>query len=350
MHLALCTRHRTRPILTEISHIALTSQRTTFAQIANENFNITYNSGEFLTGIVGHEIVTLAGITVDQQEVALVTAAYWQGDSISSGLVGMAYPSLTSACHGTNPSEDNATDAASHAEYSPLFHTMYTQGSVKPLFSIVLERGNGASTLALGGLPPGISSDTDYASTPISITKLLLDPLAKSQHSFYTIYPDGFVYSRAGSSTSKRSSEAGPILHNASIRPRAAANATADTITTDFSAVVDSGTTLMYLPNSLAEEVLELYTPRAYYSPAEGIFLVHCNATAPDFGVTIGGSTFYINAADMIFDGGLGGGICLPGIQLGDPGPYILGDMFLQNVIAVFDVGAAVMKFAAHDY
>lgn len=31
-------------------------------------------------------------------------------------------------------------------------------------------------------------------------------------------------------------------------------------------------------------------------------------------------------------------------------GFYVLGDAFLNNVIAVFDVGAGGMRFAAHDY
>lgn len=31
----------------------------------------------------------------------------------------------------------------------------------------------------------------------------------------------------------------------------------------------------------------------------------------------------------------------------GGSGPYILGDIFLHNVVAVFDVGDAVMQFAS---
>jgi aspergillopepsin I len=66
---------------------------STFTQIPNENFNITYGDGEFLTGIVGYEDVTLAGIKV-RQEVALVNYAAWEGDSVTSGLTGFAYPAL----------------------------------------------------------------------------------------------------------------------------------------------------------------------------------------------------------------------------------------------------------------
>jgi hypothetical protein len=39
-------------------------------QINNENFNISYGDGEFVSGTVGYEDVTLAGITVSKQEVS----------------------------------------------------------------------------------------------------------------------------------------------------------------------------------------------------------------------------------------------------------------------------------------
>lgn len=58
-----------------------------------ENFNITYGDGEFLTGVVGTEKVTLAGLTVNQT-VSVVNYAAWNGDGVTSGLIGLAYPAL----------------------------------------------------------------------------------------------------------------------------------------------------------------------------------------------------------------------------------------------------------------
>lgn len=37
--------------------------------------------------------MTVAGITV-KTEVALVTSAAWEGDGVTSGLIGFAYPAL----------------------------------------------------------------------------------------------------------------------------------------------------------------------------------------------------------------------------------------------------------------
>jgi hypothetical protein len=65
----------------------------TFKQIPDENFNITYGDGEFLTGIVGYEYITLAGIKV-RQEIPLGNYAAWEGDGTTSGLIGLAYPGM----------------------------------------------------------------------------------------------------------------------------------------------------------------------------------------------------------------------------------------------------------------
>ena len=93
----------------------------TFAQIPNENFNISYADGEMLIGIVGTEKVTLAGITVDNQEVGVVQLAGWFGDGISTGLIGLAFPSITSAYAGNDPSTDGPN---TQLPYNPVFFNM----------------------------------------------------------------------------------------------------------------------------------------------------------------------------------------------------------------------------------
>ena len=43
-------------------------------------------------------------------------------------------------------------------------------------------------------------------------------------------------------------------------------------------------------------------------------------------------------------------GTCLSGVADAGLGSSILGDVFLRNVLAVFDVGAKEMRFAAREY
>lgn len=99
----------------------------TFSLIADTNFNISYGDGEFLTGVMAHDTVTVGGLTVKKQEIGLVTKAAWDGDGVNTGLVGLAYPSLTSAFSGTNPDKDTDNNLEN---YNPFFFTAVSQGDV----------------------------------------------------------------------------------------------------------------------------------------------------------------------------------------------------------------------------
>ncbi|MCJ1303494.1 hypothetical protein MMC08_006304 [Hypocenomyce scalaris] len=305
---------------------------STFRPIANENFNITYGDGEFLTGTFGLEQVTLAGITVDNQQVAVVNFAAWDGDGVSSGLVGLAFPLITSAYAGTNPTADGASN---EIEYNPIFTNMYEEGNVPPYFSLAIERGNFGGYLAIGGLPPVIFTPV-FASSPIQV--LAVETVAGSattgQYSFYTITIGGLVYS--GSQNTNYTQGGWPSPFAASADP------------SQFQVIIDSGTTLIYLPIGIADAINALFDPPGVYNDTQAAYTVACNAAVPSLGIEIGGTTFDINPVDMILPAG--DGTCISGVDDGGPGPYILGDVFLKNVIAVYDVGASEMRFAAREF
>ncbi|KAF2395913.1 acid protease [Trichodelitschia bisporula] len=282
-------------------------------KIADQNFNITYGDGEFVTGDMGYKDVTIAGLTASHQEVALGTYAYWNGDSISSGLLGLAYAAITSAYAGTVPSQDTTQEP-----YSPVFTTMYTQNVTSPMFSLALQRGANAGYLALGGLPP-VTVSGSWARAPI--LQSVVRRTGMAEYAFYTLVPDALVYGGRSHANSAQY-------------------------------IVDSGTTLVYLPSAVAQAVNNAFTPKAKLIASQGGYFVQCNAKTPDFGVTIGGVVFKVSAADLVYQNQRdpASGLCLTGVQDGGSGPYILGDVWMQNVVAVFDVGAAEMRFAAHSY
>lgn len=64
--------------------------------------------------------------------------------------------------------------------------------------------------------------------------------------------------------------------------------------------IVDSGTTLNYLPTTMANAVNKAFVPAAVYSSDEGAYVVSCTATPPVFGIEIGGTIFYTNPLDMM--------------------------------------------------
>lgn len=316
------------------------SQSSTFQTIPNTNFNITYADGEVLNGAMGYESVTLAGITVPQQEIADVTYAAWYGDGVSSGLVGLAYPSLTSAYAGSNPDNDQAGQTV---QYFPLFTNMYYNNLINATFCLALSRGedySNAGVLALGGIP-NINVSSNFVSTPLQVVKMftsssiMVPPKSGSaaaltndtvpQYQFYAIAVDGWSWVAAAGMAAPT-----PIPNN----------------TTSVQAIVDSGTSLIYAPDDIAASVASAFDPPAIYSDQFGGYATLCTATPPKFGVYISGRIHFINAADMLIPADSNGN-CVSGVQpAGTYGMVILGDVFMKNVLSVFDVGAGEMRFA----
>lgn len=297
--------------------------------IADENFEIGYADGETLSGGLAYATVTLAGITVHNQTIGVVDDATWYGDGVSSGLIGLAYAALTSAFEGTNVTADSRS---TQVEYNPIFTNMYTQGSVESLFTLMLERDGGNSTLTLGGLPPAQPGYEDVSWTTVDIETMELNPASNpefaSQKSYYTIIPDGFEYRNA--------SHVNGILTER------------ETLNTTYPTIVDSGTSLIYLPQAQVLYINAAFSPSATYDEDSGYDVVPCNASVPEVAVVIGGTAFSINANDMLLDLGLGDSKCVSGVQNSGGAVNILGDVFLRNVFAVFDVGASQMHFAEH--
>ncbi|KIW04644.1 uncharacterized protein PV09_04389 [Verruconis gallopava] len=280
--------------------------------ISGEQFNISYGDGEFVTGEMGTVDVSIGGLTVPNQEVALGTSAYWQGGGVASGLVGMAYPSITSAFDSSGQ----------RTPYDPFFTSAYKENLTAPTFALALMRGSSGGYISFGGLPPVQGINGTFAQTSIEVLSGSSD--FGNELSFYTITPDAIAYPGASKSNSAQY-------------------------------IVDSGTTLNYMPSKVAKAINAAYSPKATLDSQNQVYTVDCSATPPQFGVTIGGTTLYADAQDMIL--GVNdpsnqiNGKCITAIQdSGSSGVSILGDAWLKSVVAVFDVGASEMRFAAHSY
>lgn len=68
--------------------------RKTFKKIEGQNFRIQYGDGTSASGDMGYDSVTMGGINVASQEIAVVEKSFWQGDGMTSGLLGLSYPSV----------------------------------------------------------------------------------------------------------------------------------------------------------------------------------------------------------------------------------------------------------------
>ena len=104
----------------------------------------------------------------------------------------------------------------------------------------------------------------------------------------------------------------------------------------------------MLIPSTaLAEAIAAAFSPQAVYLFQHSQYFAPCDSIPPRFAVVIGGVDFWINPADMICQKLIDPltGYCAVSVTTGGDGPFVLGDVFLQNAVAVFDVGAAEMRF-----
>lgn len=98
------------------------------------------------------------------QTVGLANETMWRGSNVSSGVLGLAYPGLTSAFFGPGGHEGPFDSA----QYSPVFSSMVGQGLVEDFFSIAIGRPGGNSSSSgkiwIGGVPEGVDG-IDYDTT-----------------------------------------------------------------------------------------------------------------------------------------------------------------------------------------
>ncbi|KAK2037784.1 eukaryotic aspartyl protease [Colletotrichum somersetense] len=279
------------------------------------HFILSYGSGERVSGPMGFSDIEVAGITVQQQQVGLANKTYWMGNNYTNGILGLAFPSLTSAFTG-DMDEDRP---AFQVPYSPFFTSMIQQGLSADSFSVSLVR-NSSGLIAWGGRT-GLPVDGPTAYTSLIITTINPHrPEGSWQYSYYTVLVDGI---RWGSTSDTRR----------------------------FLYIVDTGTTLMYVPPPIAEAIARSFSPSAVYLFQYGGYFAPCDAIAPKIAVVIEGASFFINPVDLVYPGLVDPltGYCQIGITTGGTGPYVLGTVFLHNVEAYFDVGAGQMRFYGRD-
>ena len=122
---------------------------------------IQYGDGEVVTGPMGFSDITIGNITVKKQQVCLANTAYWYGNNYTSGLIGLAFPSLTNAYLGDGMDHE----LGNQVQYSPLFTSMVNEGLVDPIFSIAIDRNASSGMLAFGGVAPASGLDLSKTAT-----------------------------------------------------------------------------------------------------------------------------------------------------------------------------------------
>jgi hypothetical protein len=235
-------------------------------------------------------------------------------------------------------------------KYNPFFDNLYRSNMTEPVFSMALtrdtrppEEGGKAGLLTLGGIPdiPFAPSWITVPILPVGVDSTTLENV----YQFYSVTVDGFSISSDPSAMFASVAEARQNPRKTALRGNS--DRTKPNITSAI-AIVDSGTTLVYLSDDLAAEVAAAFDPPGFMDEDTGQYEVFCNSTPPIFGVSIGGKVFNTNPGDLVLE--YEEGLCISGVQGNHGGLLILGDVWMKSVLCAFDVGNGVMAFAGRSH
>lgn len=307
---------------------------STFELIPNQTFGVKYGSG-ISSGILGFETVTVGGLSVERQIIGVSDRTTDEGNGFDSGVIGLAYPFLTSAHPGDDYSNDSYSFWSDRIPYNPWFTSLYKQGSVEPFFSFALTRtpvnvSNGdGGFLSLGRLPPVKHSST-FSVSPVEIIKDI-PPFFTNNETAKTYWALSVKSTHIDSSVSTYES---------------------------WQALVDSGNFFNFFPSEVAASVNAAFKPPA--TPASNfnesaLYDVTCDAIAPRFGMTFWNNvTIYMDQQDTIVQNA--DGTCTSAFLDADVfsavsgaeglSINIIGTPFLRSVVSVFDFGKDEIRFA----
>jgi hypothetical protein len=136
--------------------------------ISGVYFHRRYGSGEDVSGPMGTSDIACGGISVSGQQVGLASRAYWHGDNVTVGILGLAYPSLTSGYLG-DPADPVDDSDWNNYPYTPWLTNAIAQGLTDPVFSVSIDRNSSDGVLAWGGLPPMPWDPKAFAATDLII-------------------------------------------------------------------------------------------------------------------------------------------------------------------------------------
>ncbi|GJJ70347.1 hypothetical protein EMPS_02696 [Entomortierella parvispora] len=248
-------------------------------------WNIGYGDGSSASGILGSDIVNVGGISV-RQTIGLATAESSQfASSPEDGLFGLAFSTIESVS-GVKTFMDNAIAAKAISQ---------------PVVSVFLPsvRRNGGK----GG---------EYLFGAIDKTKYTgnLHNVPVSQQGYWQILIEDASYNGV---SLKQTSQG----------------------------IVDTGTTLVIVSDAAAKAI-HGKIKGAKNDPNNG-WVVPCSLTSSkeNVGFKLNGKTFNVPLADVAYEPlDDGSGDCFSGIQGGQNGLWILGDVFIKNNYCVFSHSA----------
>lgn len=138
--------------------------------VPDEYLSIHYGNGQYLYGPYGRESVTLGGITIPDQNIALPSEGFFKVSSGDfSGILGLGYPAMIAARKGKEPKKYTEDNTDPYAEHDTWLFNAIKRNLTEPMFSLALNL-NGDGLLGIGGIVD-VPVKGDFASTPILMVR-----------------------------------------------------------------------------------------------------------------------------------------------------------------------------------
>ncbi|KAF1915582.1 aspartic peptidase domain-containing protein [Ampelomyces quisqualis] len=265
-----------------------------------------YLDGQFVHGIFVQEQLAFGGLTMDSK-ILLAENGHWEGDGISSGVLGLALKDqlgqkgIFHQVHLKNPDIQLAMVSLALYRFSP---------EVQPL-------GGEAGVLGIGGIPPDISTDDYWDTTPI------LDPLPGHAP---RVRVKGFALRRLGQTHSVTG-----------FRNR------------DAIMEIDYTSSKILLPADIVYSFSRLFEPAAQFDERKKVYFVKCSADAPSLGIRFSHYLYYVSGEDLLSPAPEykkkedEEKMCVLQVQPASGDTLVLGIPWLRSVVIAFDYSNTVL-------
>ncbi|KAG0201985.1 hypothetical protein BGX28_005338 [Mortierella sp. GBA30] len=263
------------------AHARFSSSASSTYQKDGRSWSISYGDGSSASGILGSDIVNVGGISV-RQTIGLATKESSQfGSSPEDGLFGLGFNTIESVS-GVKTFLDNAIAAG-----------VLAQPVVSVFLPSVRRNGGVGGEYLFGGI-----DSTKYTGS--------LTYVPVTQKGYWQVLIQDASYNGASLGQTSQG-------------------------------IIDTGTTLVIVGDAAAAAI-HAKIPGSVNDPTNG-WLVPCSVTSStaNVGFKMGGTTFNVPVADLAYEAlNDGTGNCFSGVQGGQNGLWILGDVFIKNNYCVF--------------
>lgn len=324
------------------------------ATVQNQQFGLASTTSQILTNpntITASQIVKPSNETIDLKLLATTTSS---NDVTANGILGLGYPKLTAA------------SSKGQGVYNPFVFNLVANNVISdPIFSIYLNKASSygwVGEIIFGGVD---SSKYTGNITYLPVASLSSTKSSSSSKKKRATLPknDSNYYWMVGAQ--------GVAVTNSSSSSTTTANGTDSNAIIDLSFsttsafILDTGTTLTYLPSKIAQQVVEAFAGQDYTIDAgSGAYIISCDAakSTTQFELKMGSSAsaepvvLSVPASQLVIpldaETADAANYCLFGIAPTSSSSissnlYLVGDSVLRSTYMVYDMGNNRIGIAA---